>query len=347
LATTPSGTYRLSVRRLCRICVDKPIQELRSMREMRRRKMRVPPHRRRRLPSTHLLKIVPQKRPTRAEIRAKLNSGEITWQKVFELLLAPKPWESPEWKQQRERVLQTTCEECGTTEPPLVVQHMWHPSAFAELCEVAKHSLRDEFRRSHPYDPPQIPPFDPLLVPPQPSTERNCCPRCDSVNIRFYKTFAKWHCNALGCGSYFDSPSKRLYQRFDNERWIEKARHHHTRPIREYDKQWEDSFTTACYDQICTLATTLSFLEHDRYIEMRPRTSLPYASDARISKTPNMLTVRLVRSGLAVKNDSERSLRSSTFTHLKTPESPCPHHLTPSQRMLDNRARICFPSVLN
>src|SRR5947208_11998858 len=33
LATTTSTTYRLPLRRLCRICVDKPIQELRSMRE--------------------------------------------------------------------------------------------------------------------------------------------------------------------------------------------------------------------------------------------------------------------------------------------------------------------------
>lgn len=214
---------------------------------------------------------VTMKRPTRADIRAKFEAGEISWEEVFrQIALAPKPWESAEWKRRRAEVLKDKCETCGTSAPPLYVQHHWHPSTFAELCDVAKEILRDEFKRSHPYDPPVLSPFDPSLAPPQERTERDCCPRCDSVNIRFYKTFAKWHCNARRCGAYFESPGRRMYQRFDEDEWVERSRYRHARPLREHDKQWQRNFVQSCHEQICSVATELSFLEHDRYVEMRP-----------------------------------------------------------------------------
>ncbi len=208
-------------------------------------------------------------RPTRAEIRAKFEAGEITWEQVFVLLeRAPKPWESPEWKARRDKLLKEKCEGCGSTEPPLYAQHHWHPMRFSELCEVAKDMLGDEYKAQHPREPPTLPPFDASKVAPQERTERDCCPQCNSVNVRLLKRSPKWRCNL--CGTHFEKPNQRMYQRWDDDKWIEMARYNHLRPISDYDRKWENEFIEAFRERICTLATKLSFIEHDRYMAMLP-----------------------------------------------------------------------------
>lgn len=37
------------------------------------------------------------------------------------------PWHTPEWRTMRDKLIKTSCEQCGKSEGPMVLQHMWHP----------------------------------------------------------------------------------------------------------------------------------------------------------------------------------------------------------------------------
>lgn len=56
--------------------------------------------------------------------------GHITGREYFtELVIQPKPWTTAKWKQIRNLILKSQCENCGKT-GKLVLSHDWHPDAF-------------------------------------------------------------------------------------------------------------------------------------------------------------------------------------------------------------------------
>ena len=50
-------------------------------------------------------------------------------------------WQSKEWKHIREALLGDRCEQCGTSDRPLVLQHNWHPPKFDQVRREAAYSL--------------------------------------------------------------------------------------------------------------------------------------------------------------------------------------------------------------
>jgi hypothetical protein len=211
---------------------------------------------------------------TREEIRAQFESGQITWSDALDLLKkAQPPWRTKKWDLRRQEVIGDACGVCGNQDPPLVLQHKWHPAPFSNLCERVKPALRDEYEKTHPFIPPVIRPFDPSTVPPPDMVERDSCPKCASIAVKYRSTLQNWICNGKQryrtCGHIFLEPVKRMWSRKTHEELIESARHAHERQAEYAELEWERGFITAYYERICHEATRLSFIEHDRYMEMR------------------------------------------------------------------------------
>jgi ribosomal protein L37AE/L43A len=206
-------------------------------------------------------------------IRQQFEAGQITWREVRELLKdRPKPWASAAWKQRRNEVLKSKCEVCGSADT-LVVQHAWHPPTFAQLCELVKPALREEYAIAHPRTLPEIAPFDPASVPRPEMTARQSCPDCQSVSIRHRKKTDDWVClgrsSNKACGNVFLAPSTQMWSRWSHEDLIEQARTRHHRPQVEAENLWEHQFRFAFHDRICHEATRLWFVVHDRYVALR------------------------------------------------------------------------------
>ena len=177
----------------------------------------------------------------RDEIRNLFESGALTWQQTMALLkTVAKPWHTPQWRNRRAEVIGDRCQSCGSQEPPLVLQHRWHPPEFSTLCELVKSPLREEYAQTHPYNPPDIPPFDPTRVPPPVFVERDCCPLCKSVAVRYRKRTNDWKCaGKLGrdvCGHECAQPEKRAWSRWLHEELISQALTDYRRIFREVER---------------------------------------------------------------------------------------------------------------
>lgn len=46
-------------------------------------------------------------------------------------------WHTKEWKEMRSRLIGDRCEQCGSTEGPMVLQHHWHPPTFKQVLHEA------------------------------------------------------------------------------------------------------------------------------------------------------------------------------------------------------------------
>jgi len=105
-------------------------------------------------------------------------------------------WKGTEWKLRRERFLGSTCVQCGSNAPPLVVQHLKHPRSFGQIVrellrkEWQSHKTRfDDEHTSHLKE------------------ERATCPLCTSLNIKRLKESGVWSC--YKCGEKSGSPTYR------------------------------------------------------------------------------------------------------------------------------------------
>lgn len=258
----------------------------------------------------------------RDAIRKQFEAGQITWQQTLELLKkAPKPWHTAQWKKRRAEVLGEYCQECGGQKPPMVIQHRWHPALFSDLCEAVKPMLREEYAVHNPFIAPAIQPFDPASVASPGLEERDCCPTCQSVAVKYRKRSNDWVCAGKSgrkiCGSVFPQPQKRLWSKWTHEELIEMARRHHNRLIQKAQMDWEKCFLEAFSDRICHDATLLSFKQHDRYMEMRDSDvitlckSCAFKEDAVYVDYPGQLGKEIGRS-----NESMRLWREELLAQL-------------------------------
>lgn len=103
-------------------------------------------------------------------------------------------WKSKAWRERREQLLAAECTVCGTNEPPLTLQHLWHPTKFTFL--VAKH---------HPAPTPPWVNRKPKIVSEQPS-----CPKCGGLTMRYRKGTRDYTCLTVShyaqCGHVFAVP---------------------------------------------------------------------------------------------------------------------------------------------
>jgi hypothetical protein len=103
-----------------------------------------------------------------------------------------KPWHSKEWKEMRNRLIKDTCDQCGSMEKPMVLQHLWHPPDYSLISSFlfrsVRNSLIEEGKIVLPY--------------------RECCPSCSSLSIRSRETMKpKWVC--IRCDNRFENPARK------------------------------------------------------------------------------------------------------------------------------------------
>lgn len=211
---------------------------------------------------------------TRHEIRDLLISGQITWESAcIKLKSAARLWTTEAWKVRRNEILGDCCETCESTEH-LQIQHVWHPPAFRDLCEMVKPALWVEYEKVHPYIPLALPAFDPASVPPPKTIERNSCPKCGSIAVRCNRDGTHWKCNGKTnhqkCGHEFTTPVRRLWSKWTHEEEIARARYAHESAPGKHRRQWEYEFSQKFGDRICFHATLLSIEMSDRYVAMLP-----------------------------------------------------------------------------
>jgi len=140
-----------------------------------------------------------------SELKQKLLANEITWQDAQKLISSQKspPWKTKEWKSKRDALIATHCAQCGTNEPPLVLQHTWQPKPFSLLFREIRGNYFDQWnvwKSEHPLE------IDMSSI----QADTNACPKCHSPTIRFRKTMKDWKCIAqesgVFCHHIFETP---------------------------------------------------------------------------------------------------------------------------------------------
>lgn len=134
----------------------------------------------------------------------KVISNEVNWKDALNIISAlKKPWYTKEWKEQRKVLLASQCENCGSTTPPLVLQHTWHPTPIHRLFYAARRKYKNEWETWKQLHTVEI---DTSTL--QPNADG--CPKCGSTTIRYRKKAQTWICNSkpngIPCGNIFNTP---------------------------------------------------------------------------------------------------------------------------------------------
>ena len=123
------------------------------------------------------------------DIESRLNEGAIDVQHALaDIFAGPKPWHTPWWKEQRLARLGLKCATCGTSDPPLVLQHTWHPMTWKDALRTVGPPNWEWWKQTHP--------LPKLVAAEPPPIERPTCPVCGSTTVRFRKTRNEWDCEA-------------------------------------------------------------------------------------------------------------------------------------------------------
>lgn len=177
-----------------------------------------------------------------AGIYQQLLAGKISWQDASNLLQQlPPTWQSAEWKANRLVVLKDHCEKCGSLDGPFVIQHPYHPPSVNDLIWTIATREGEAIPRHAEYrqmlkDGEYADRF--AAIAPE---SRKCCPKCNSVSVRWSVRAKLWTCNGTSgnglyrCNHNFLEPSytlelspsskkvqaklnKEIYERYEKER---------------------------------------------------------------------------------------------------------------------------------
>ena len=129
------------------------------------------------------------------DIESRLQSGVIDAdQALAELTAGPKPWTTGWWKEKRLETIGPQCATCGTSDPPLVLQHTWHPMPFREAVRKVGPPNWEWWKERHPIPKPDAPAAPPPIY-------RPVCPRCGSTRLYLAKKRNRWVCQAGAFGA--------------------------------------------------------------------------------------------------------------------------------------------------
>jgi transposase-like protein len=133
-------------------------------------------------------------------LRQDLVAGKTSWQEVRGALRrfhGPQLWQSPQWREVRQRIISSRCDQCGSIDPPFTLQHERQPPTFSRLLDTFRNEHRRAawllFEETHPLEIQ--------------TATRLVCPSCSSTNIYFRKRLSPhWRCTAPRCGFQFEEP---------------------------------------------------------------------------------------------------------------------------------------------
>ncbi len=128
------------------------------------------------------------------EIKNLLLSDRLNYKQAFEEIhKLPDSWTTKEWKEKRQIYLKDKCENCGSSKPPLVIQHTKHPTFpyYSVLNEMFKEELREIKIKAESLAKRNI--EDYLILN---SEEREACPICHKISLRKRKNmFPQYVCS--------------------------------------------------------------------------------------------------------------------------------------------------------
>jgi hypothetical protein len=158
-----------------------------------------------------LLLFMTKQRVDQLELKQRLLANEISWQDALAIITSSStpPWKTKEWQVKRDALIANHCKQCGTTEPPLVLQHIWQPKPIAQLFQEMRsnHPAEwDNWKDKHPLT------IDLSAIP----SDTNACPKCFSPTIRLRKKAKDWKCVAQEAGVFcehvFETPARVVSQ---------------------------------------------------------------------------------------------------------------------------------------
>lgn len=119
------------------------------------------------------------------EIKSQLLNKTVSYSDAFEQIKKlPKPWLTKHWKELRNEHLKDKCENCGSTEQPLVIQHTKQPRKFAviydEIMEKYASYEKTKAQLAKKYSAEKY--IEKYLK--ENSEIRGTCPQCETISIR-------------------------------------------------------------------------------------------------------------------------------------------------------------------
>lgn len=145
------------------------------------------------------------------QIKTALLNNEMSYDEAANLIYdnKKKPWHTKDWQEKRMQLIKDNCEQCGKSQPPLVLQHMWHPHSYKDIIREVYHSkyfpIVDQELVSDDSEDQQINQYLERF-----KDERYACPKCSRLSISERKTMVpKFKC--IKCRHEFDEPLKLAY----------------------------------------------------------------------------------------------------------------------------------------
>ena len=244
--------------------------------------------------------ITEQKNIDQRVLLKKVISDEMNWRDALNIITSlKKPWHTKEWKEQRKILLATQCENCGTSAPPFVLQHTWHPTPIYKLFYKAQKKYEDEWlswKQSHTVE------VDTSSLFP----DMDGCPKCGSTTIRYRKIAQTWICTSkpagITCGNVFDTP-------------IRVVSHE---AIRNLEKAADQNLHDAFYEAFgIGKKVTITALEHNiRYLSLKDTKTFCKRCAFVVDKT-NMVLCNVCKN----KYHSKKYDRCSSCAGKDTPEN--------------------------
>jgi len=160
-----------------------------------------------------------------------------------------KAWHSASWRELRNDLIKDSCEQCATKDPPMVLQHMWHPRPLGSLIREVSRVNRLEYAKRHPV---------PAVMMPDPEGLQDGCPHCGRFSgMNWRKTFQNWRCQH--CRNIFDEKAQ-IPVLSENQSVVYAAR------VADINEKWYQKYHVLMEDSILSEALRIGFEEHDRYI---------------------------------------------------------------------------------
>ncbi|WP_404428006.1 hypothetical protein LG296_20670 (plasmid) [Ureibacillus chungkukjangi] len=139
------------------------------------------------------------------KIEEALRKREISYAEASEKIYSSttKPWQTVAWKKKREKLIKDSCEQCGSTKGPMVLQHLWHPPSYKEHIG----DIYEQFfiKAQNASSLPEATDEEVESFLSEFTEQREACPSCEMRSIIKRKTMSPiYRCRK--CGFEFNTP---------------------------------------------------------------------------------------------------------------------------------------------